>query len=190
MQFQGKAKICNDDPFEPISELFNPDRSGRVIELVYISKWIEINLAFDLVLRFWNQPGTNQYSGSTCWGFGQSHRHRCATRFSWRLDSDKRNVSQTAYEFMLAKVLRPLAKGAVWEFWQSFMRSINVVDYGGPTLEFREKYCLARSRLGQLQKSLGLDLPFLLAKWFVKPAWLESPMDSGGLSEEDTGEQA
>ncbi|HEY0740677.1 MAG TPA: family 78 glycoside hydrolase catalytic domain [Chryseosolibacter sp.] len=63
-------------------------------------------------------------------------------RFSWRLESGKRNTMQTAYEIKVAKDVQSLASGKnlLWSTGKvDSDRSLHV-DYEGPALESGQKY--------------------------------------------------
>jgi alpha-L-rhamnosidase len=56
-------------------------------------------------------------------------------RFTWQLESDKRNVSQSAYEVKVSE-----GKHVIWNSGKSASRQSVHVAYAGPTLESGKKY--------------------------------------------------
>ena len=61
-------------------------------------------------------------------------------RFSWQLESDKRNVMQTAYEIHVSDNMSTLSKAGIWNSGKVVSDQSVFIAYGGPTLESGKKY--------------------------------------------------
>ncbi|HRI79270.1 MAG TPA: glycoside hydrolase family 78 protein [Cyclobacteriaceae bacterium] len=61
-------------------------------------------------------------------------------RFSWQLESGKRNVMQTAYEIHVSSDISRLSKADVWNSGKIMSDQSVFVPYGGPVLESGRKY--------------------------------------------------
>ena len=85
-------------------------------------------------------------------------------RFGWQLNSDKRNVSQTAYEIHVSDNTASLAKGNLWNSGKVISDQSVFVDYGGPALESGRKY-FWQARIWDNSGKASDGVPQHFGKW-------------------------